>query len=755
MDQHRKPFDAVGKSGRSQADGTSDAQANQLDRRYVDAVAGRHGPPMLVGEALYSTAAPAPPPLRRRNLIRQILRYRWSVLLVTAILAGPPVAGIWAVMKPQYEATGQIRVRPIIPQLVFRTEETGRIPFYASYLNTQVGIVCSPPVLLRTLDLPQVKATAWYNRPAPFWVRKPRSRLERLASELNVRPRGRTELIDISIRTPVGADSAAIVNGVLEEYVKYATEMSSEGSDKIFHQLADECSALRAEIDHRQDTLSRLRKRLGTGDPEQLVARMRLRLDETEARLTDVRRTLAIARWKKKILTDRLSDTESSTDQFATASKYCGDPQWDQQYLALRSAEHRLDLARQQLGPAHPAMVALVKELEFARRLLREREAQLDRLQGLTSGVVAAVDGAQPTLAQQLEATAAQIALLDYEAKLLAGDLANERSNWESTFDDAQVLANELAAMTQKKQLYEAVRSRLERKAMERKVPGSIEVLAQAVAPAAPTRDRRALLSALTIFVALAAGVGLASLRAGANPLVEAGEEFSRAGVVPFLGYLPRAAGRTKRTAMDDPLVKEGIRMVRAPLLQRMHSRGGNILLVTSPGAREGKTTVAIMLARSLARCGKKVLLVDADLRNPCVGQRLGVGVEAGFMETLTGRADLANTVVPTDHPRLNVLVGSRAGNDLEAECIANGALATAAARWRNEYDVVLLDSAPVLLMSDACILAGHADGTILVLRGGRTGRSAAIHTLSQLTLAGGTLWGAVCIGASRRRYYD
>lgn len=681
-----------------------------------------------------------------------MLGYKWTVLAVTVALAGAPVAGIWALMKPQYEATGQVRVRPIIPQLVFRTEETGIIPFYASYLNTQVSVICSPTVLLRALDRPGVKATAWYTQPKPFWLGQPRSRLERLQAQLSVKPRGRTELIDISISTPVGADSAAIINAVLDEYVKYTDELSSEGADKMFDQLAEECRTLATQIDARQEVLSQLRKRLGTGDPDELVARKRVRLDETQAGLATVRRTLAIARWRKGKLTQRLGTAEGPTTQPAGMQKYQGDPQWDQMYLALRAAEHRADLAREQLGQAHPGMVVLVKDAEFARQLLREREAQLDQAYGLGHSLPA---GPGTTLAQELEATTSQIGLLEYEEKLLAGDLAQERANWESTFDDAQVLTKELAALNQKKQLHEAVRSRLERKAMERKVPGSIEILARAVAPAAPTRDRRLLLTALAVFVGLTGAVGLAYLRAGANPLIQEGKELCREAAVPFLGYLPRPPGRAKRSVLDDPLVKEGIRMVRAPLLQRMMGRDSSIVLVTSPGPGEGKTTVAIMLARSLAQAGKKVLLVDADLRNPCVADRLGIKSDAGFVEALMGQADLIHTVIRTNHSRLSVLPGTPARDEIQSECIANGALAAAAARWRDQYDVVLLDSAPALLASDACTLAQYADGTILVLRAGSTSRAAAVETLSNLSLAGGRLWGTVCIGSYRRRYYD
>ena len=79
------------------------------------------------------------------------LRYKWTILLITIAIAVPGIAGVWLLVQPLYRAAGQIRVRPIIPHLVFRTEDNGMIPYYKGYLNTQVSVILSPTVLQRVL----------------------------------------------------------------------------------------------------------------------------------------------------------------------------------------------------------------------------------------------------------------------------------------------------------------------------------------------------------------------------------------------------------------------------------------------------------------------------------------------------------------------------------------------------------------------------------------------------------------------------
>ena len=146
---------------------------------------------------------------------------------------------------------------------------------------------------------------------------------------------------------------------------------------------------------------------------------------------------------------------------------------------------------------------------------------------------------------------------------------------------------------------------------------------------------------------------------------------------------------------------------------------------------------------------------MDADLRSPNVGVQLGIDSEVGFLEALTSQVEDGQAILKSDSaPRLSVLPAGRVDHGIDPELIANGAFSAAIARWREKYDVVLLDSPPVLPVADARILARHADGTILVVWAERTWRADVVEALSYLDSAGGRLWGSVFVGSPRRRRY-
>lgn len=737
----------------------SEDPQSQLARRQAasSALPAQATPP---GNVFFPSAPAGQPGADQRSLGR-ILRCRRTIIAVALLIAVPALLAIWTLIEPQYLAVGQVRVRPIIPHLVFKIDESGTIPFYQSYLNTQVGVMRSPTVLQRALDQADVQDTAWYKSSEPFW-RAEGTKLERLREDLTVEPRGMTELIDVSVSATSGRDSAVIVNAVLGQYIKYLSETSDEGADMMFRQLVKQYRLLETEIRGRQEMIAKLRKHLGTGDPRELVSQRRVRLDQTLAGLNSVRRTLAMAKLRRKDLRERLNVAESPPENeiggLASKPQQHDDPEWSRLSLAAKRARHEVDLARQRLGYAHPKLLALEKQAKFAEELLASRERQLTerwRLYPPKQLGPVVHPGVPPVLALELEDTEWQVKLLSYEEKLMDKDLNKQKSSWESTFDRAQILDVELSAIRQKRRLYDAVRNRLEQKRMERNVPGSIEVLARAVVPALPARDRRAILTVLSLMASLAAGLTAAFLRASSDSSIHHVEEFRQATGVPFLGQLPGVEVSADRTPFDDPILDEGIRMVRTSLLQQLSDRGGNIVLITSAEPGVGKTTVAAMLARSLARCGKRALLVDADMRSPSVAQQMGLHADVGFTDILAGHVDDDDAILETEYPRLSVLPGGQAGKRFDPELITNGNFTKAVARWRLQYDVVLLDSPPLLPVADARILAQHADGTILVAWAERTKRAELLEAIGYLDLAGGKLWGTVFIRPRGKGGYE
>ncbi len=701
---------------------------------------------------------------------QRILRYKWSILIVAVLLAGPAITAIWLMMAPQYAATGQVLVRPTIQRLVFRTESNGPIPLYSGYLSTQVNTIQSPAVLTRVLEQKTVQDTKWYQEKPPFWQRSRLSKLERIQKALKVQTVGQTQVIAVRFSAPSPSDAATIANEILRQYIAYGNDVSGTASDETYRLLAKDAKALSLDIEGFRHTIEELQGAAGTINPDSLADQTRTRLDDYEMELAGLERTLSVAKLRHRQLTDRRKEqTASPPTSPGTATgpetmaldgyDWTSDAEWRRLNISLRAAEHNVKLEEGRLGEEHPTMNALRQEVAFARANLAARVKQL-RDSGQSQHPMIPATATPGTsvpftmpLEQQIAVSANLVAELEVTAKLLRDDIQDMMKDWKDTFGQARTLERELALMSSKQELYGHVTERLEHKRMESKAPGSIRIQSDAMVPSTPSQDRRLVLTVLATLVATGAGLAVAFLRAGADPAIYEVEELNASSPAPFLGSLPRTAGPEGRPPLDDPFLKEGIRMVRTPLLQHLGGGGrGKVLLVTSASPGEGKTTVSILLARSLAQCGKKVLLVDGDLRNPNVSKHLGLEVNTGLMESLSHKLDDSQVIVETENARLSVLPAGQALDTFNPELIANGVFTAAIDRWRDSYDVVLLDSSPVLPVADARILAHHADGTLLVVWAERTRRTDVVETMAHLNAAGGQLWGTVLIDSSGRR---
>lgn len=215
---------------------------------------------------------------------------------------------------------------------------------------------------------------------------------------------------------------------------------------------------------------------------------------------------------------------------------------------------------------------------------------------------------------------------------------------------------------------------------------------------------------------------------------------------VPFVEFL----------ANPKSLVSEAYRTIRTGLLLSQAGEPPRTILLTSSQSSEGKTTSSINLAASLAGSGGKVVLVDADLRRPSVHKRLNlISNEPGLSEVLTGQLSIQQVIRSEVLPRISV-VSSGSIPPNPAELLGSSEMANFLDELARNFDYVLIDSPPILPITDAVILSRLVDGVVLIVRGGSTPRRVVAAAKARLQSVGARVLGAVLndVDISRGEYY-
>lgn len=214
-------------------------------------------------------------------------------------------------------------------------------------------------------------------------------------------------------------------------------------------------------------------------------------------------------------------------------------------------------------------------------------------------------------------------------------------------------------------------------------------------------------------------GVLAALVWALADTRVRRERDIEAAARIPVLASIPKHR-KSARRAVSKPEVGEAFRRVRANLAFLDADRDLNAIVITSPSAREGKTTAAIALARVLAEVQPRVLLIDCDLRKPTVAGQTGLLADAGLTNILIGQATLEDMVQPSGD--LDILTSGPVPPN-PSQLVEGLAMEELIRRACERYDYVVIDSPPLLPVVDASVLARRVGGALMVARAGQTTR--------------------------------
>jgi polysaccharide biosynthesis transport protein len=377
------------------------------------------------------------------------------------------------------------------------------------------------------------------------------------------------------------------------------------------------------------------------------------------------------------------------------------------QSLRLQEAtlQAQIDQDSSQFGAAYP-------------KLIQERASMKGLQQSLQQETNRIGERVQNDL--EVAAKAEQGARAAYETDRNAAEKLNDKSI------EYAILSKEA---DQSQELYQDLLKRLkEAGILEGLHSSNVTVVDQANAPAKPSRPQVPLYLALGIGLGLFLGCSAALLVEAIDNKIQDAEEIEVM-QIPVLGIAPQIEANRASTCaimLDSPHAAfgESVRRLRSGLLISCSGRPPQVLLVSSAGPGEGKSTLALNLAASLSRFEKNVLLVEADMRRPVLRRRLGLDGTDGLSTMLSDRESACSVIPVPDNPNLHLLPGGPVP-PYPAELIGSQRMRSLVEEWRGEFDFIVLDSPPVLPVTDAQLLEEMADATILLARVGVTTRAA------------------------------
>jgi receptor protein-tyrosine kinase len=289
-----------------------------------------------------------------------------------------------------------------------------------------------------------------------------------------------------------------------------------------------------------------------------------------------------------------------------------------------------------------------------------------------------------------------------------------------------------------------------------------VSVVSPADLPTSPVSPQPLRNLALALAVGLLAGLALAAARHSLDTTIKTSEQTEEAAGAALLGVVPfdPATNRSTVITTSEPNshLAEAYRQVQTSMQFMDADRETKVVVVTSCVPEEGKSTTACNLALSLAEAGKRVLLIDGDLRRPRAARYLGLPMGAGLTSVLVGKATLDEVIQTWGDPALSVLASGPVPPN-PSKLVGSQHMREVLAELRERYDMVLIDAPPVLPVVDAVVLAAASDGALLVVRHGKTsrdqlGKAAAALRRAEVDVLGTVLNMAPRSGSNSYYYY-
>jgi capsular exopolysaccharide synthesis family protein len=675
--------------------------------------------------AVADVPVPVEPP--RRNPLLVVWQRRWIIVTCLTIAMAVGFLYLYTATK-LYQGVAKVYVEQNIPRLVPNDPTSGGVMAGGQeYLWTQCDLIQSSAILGEVAKDPEILK------------RFPQTRdllgLLRWMTSAEIGRRG--EIISIKVKAEVPEDAAVVANAIVVAFTKYHESTKQSTAKQLLEILRTKLGETDADLVKKREQMKDFKTRHATfalgGD----------RGDPTFDRYNAL----------SSVLTQKQLETIAAEAAYETSKAMMNDPIKVRQLLASRqfkseTAPLRAEMREMQkmlaqrsasLMPGNPEYIAMQESIK---RLMEELAAEDKKM---VEAYVA-----------ELEANVQVAKRYEQEIKTLLDAQRMQLQVRNTAAAEHDKLRDEVAELESRRRAIDEGMKNLDLS----KDVGALNVrpVETAVVPRWPFHPSTSTALTYSLTIGALIGVVLAFLRDWTDQRLRSVDEIQQVLGLPVLGAVPHMTAVNTPTQRGmhlhlEPMsdVAESYRTVRTAVYFGQANGMAKTLLITSPAPGDGKTTLASNLAIAMAQAGNKILLLDADFRKPTQHKIFELNKRSGLSSVLAGEARLDEVIQPTAISGLDVLpCGPIPANP--SEILNSQTFADLLDELKKRYDHVLLDSPPIMPVTDARILAASCDATVMSLRAEKSTRKGAIYARDMLHSVGSQILGVVINDVPRRK---
>ncbi len=677
-------------------------------------------------------AANSAPGFTGKDFLRILRKRLWMILIILLVFIGGAVGGTFAWLRtaPLYTVEAYLEVLPPDEGPLGRGMRSYNKDWLERIMTTQASMVKSTRVLRQASNDDNLRQTRWFQELNKQVVP------QELDDEVSVSPIPNSNLLRVSMTGFRKSELPVIVDAVAKAAVGYSTTAEGTATGQKIANLKSEGTELSRRLEDKRRQIRTSRSQAQAGDVLERRETLLLELRD----IVPKKNELEIQRDSAKQALE-IMEQQRQQGILETSPEVLDRIERDPRIQSLRTAEMNvstnLENLRKKLGPGH--------------RDVRAEEARLDAIREKIEAV-------------KKEITDREVgALVEYRNRELQmiikrlGQVMEKYRQINSDLRSAQQKIDNLATIQAEAEALETNIERIEQRLVELRVAESgarpMELVQPATEPDQPSIPEWQIMVPLGVVLGLVIGVGLAVLLEFVDTSVQSPADISARIDLPMLGMIPHEDDVDEdlgdlRVAMlksKGGLMAEAFREIRTNLQFSGPIEQHRTLLVSSASPGDGRTTVAVNLAATMAQAGRKVLLVDANFRQPAIRGLFPQLAEGGLSSALVGQGDWRDQVTEVE-ANLSVM-GAGPLPPNPADLLGSDEMKRIADEMAGEYDQVIFDGAPCLVVTDPVVMSSQVAGVLLVVRAGSNTHGIVTRVRNTLQRVGAHISGAVLLG--------